>query len=51
MKFALLFYTSGWEVGPTIELGHIPSPGNVIWTKGRRSDDGDDDMYYVDNVM
>ena len=51
MKFSLIFYTDDWDVGPTIELGHIPAPGNVIWTKNRKSGDDDTDMYYVDNVM
>lgn len=50
MKFTLLFYTDGWTTGPVIELSHVPSPGNVVWTAGkRRGEDGD--MYYVDNVM
>lgn len=50
MKFTLLFYTDGWTTGPVIELSHTPSPGNIVWTAGkRRGVDGD--MYYVDNVM
>ena len=50
MKFTLLFYTDGWESGPTVELSHIPAPGSIVWTGGRRRDEGDS-MYYVDNVM
>lgn len=50
MKFALLFYTDNWETGPVVELNHIPSPGSVVWTAGRRSDE-EGAMYYVDNVM
>lgn len=50
MKFTLLFYTDGWESGPTVELSHIPSPGSIVWTGGRRRDE-EDSMYYVDNVM
>lgn len=50
MKFTLLFYTEGWEVGSTVELSHIPSPGSVIWVGGRRRDE-EELMYYVDNVM
>lgn len=50
MKFTLLFYTDGWVSGPTVELSHIPSPGSIVWTGGRRRDD-EDSMYYVDNVM
>lgn len=50
MKFTLLFYTNGWASGPVIELSHIPSPGNVVWTAGKRQGE-DGDMYYVDNVM
>ena len=50
MKFTLLFYTDGWESGPTVELSHIPAPGSIVWTGGRRRDE-EDSMYYVDNVM
>lgn len=50
MVFTLLFYTDGWESGPSIRLAHIPSPGSVIWTSGRRPGD-EGAMYYVDNVM
>ncbi len=51
MKFSLIFYTDGWDVGPTIELGYVPAPGNVIWVKSRKGNGDDTDMYYVDNVM
>ena len=50
MKFTLQFYTDGWESGPTVELSHIPAPGSIVWTGGRRRDE-EDSMYYVDNVM
>ena len=50
MKFTLLFYTDNWETGPVVELNHIPPPGSVVWTAGRRSDE-EGAMYYVDNVM
>ena len=50
MKFTLLFYTDGRESGPTVELSHIPAPGSIVWTGGRRRDE-EDSMYYVDNVM
>ena len=50
MKFTLLFYTDGWETGPTIELSHMPAPGSVVWTEGRHGDE-EESMYYVDNVM
>lgn len=50
MKFTLLFYTDGWESGPTVELAHIPAPGSVVWAGGRRRGE-DGAMYYVDNVM
>ena len=50
MKFTLLFYTDGWESGQTVELSHIPAPGSIVWTGGRRRDE-EDSMYYVDNVM
>lgn len=50
MKFTLLFYTDGWESGPTVELAHVPAPGSIVWTGGRRRDE-EDSMYYVDNVM
>lgn len=51
MKFTLLFYTDGWESGPTVELSHVPAPGSVVWIGPRRRDDEDGEMYYVDNVM
>ncbi len=51
MKFTLLFYTDGWESGPTVELAHVPAPGSVVWIRPRRRDDEDGGMYYVDNVM
>ena len=44
MKFTLLFYTDGWESGPTVELSHIPAPGSIVWTGGRRRDE-EDSMY------
>lgn len=50
MKFTLLFYTDGWESGPTVELAHIPTPGTIVWAGGRRRGE-DGAMYYVDNVM
>ena len=50
MKFTLLFFTVHWDTGPVVELNHIPPPGSVVWTAGRRSDE-EGAMYYVDNVM
>ena len=40
MKFTLLFYTDGWESGPTVELSHIPAPGSIVWTGGGRRGGG-----------
>ena len=38
MKFTLLFYTDGWESGPTVELSHIPAPGSIVWTADAMED-------------
>lgn len=52
MKFTLLFYTDGWDLGPVVELPRVPAPGSVVWVSGSRKGSGDEsDMYYVDNVM
>lgn len=50
MKFTLLFYTDDWDVGPVVELEHVPQPGSVVWVKGKKRDD-EGQMYYVDNLM
>lgn len=51
LRFKLIHYTSGWSVGPTVELSALPSAGMLVKADGPEAIDLGENIYYVDNVM
>ncbi|MDY3978673.1 MAG: hypothetical protein SOZ00_01455 [Tidjanibacter sp.] len=49
MTFTLIHYTTGWNVGPTINLAALPAAGSLVRLADAAVDD--DGIYYVDNLM
>lgn len=50
MKFTLIHYTEGWELGATVNLSTLPPLGTLI----KADDDGSEDyndIFYVDNIL
>ncbi|MBP3330974.1 MAG: hypothetical protein J6K90_00190 [Tidjanibacter sp.] len=51
MLFGLIHYTEDWRVEGEIELDSTPCVGNIVWYDAAHSEEFEDSMYVIDNIM